>query len=254
MERCTTEQGAQRPESTGLMASIPEPSGNHLRFGSDDEDGSGLADCPLEDSEVIAQLQFEQDAAGRPVIILANQRHNGHSGGTDSGRGQQNTSDAGASRGEDRARLQKQWCVSPSLEFCLQLEQGGEAPANVLAIVLFVSRPRCMAEGASAMCRKHVPPNRQQLKQLKLSQRVAKYWMQRYSLWSKYDEGVLMDEEGWFSATPEVVAMHHAGQHTTSWQTTTCSYRNSWARLAKTSFCIHFLFCTLGNVDLGLRV
>ncbi len=62
------------------------------------------------------------------------------------------------------------------------------------------------------MCRKAVPPNRQQLRQLKLSQRVAKYWMQRYSLWSRYDDGVLMDEEGWFSATPEVVAMHHAGE------------------------------------------
>ncbi len=56
-----------------------------------------------------------------------------------------------------------------------------------------------------------MPPTRQQLKQLKISQRVAKYWMQRYSLWSRYDDGVRMDEEGWFSATPEVVAMHHAG-------------------------------------------
>ena len=35
--------------------------------------------------------------------------------------------------------------------------------------------------------------------------------MQRYSLWSRYDEGVRMDEEGWFSATPEVIALHHAG-------------------------------------------
>lgn len=40
---------------------------------------------------------------------------------------------------------------------------------------------------------------------------MAKYWMQRYSLWSRYDEGVRMDEEGWFSATPEVIAMHHTG-------------------------------------------
>ncbi len=40
---------------------------------------------------------------------------------------------------------------------------------------------------------------------------MAKYWMQRYSLWSRYDEGVRMDEEGWFSATPEVIALHQAG-------------------------------------------
>ena len=59
--------------------------------------------------------------------------------------------------------------------------------------------------------RRHHPPNKQQLKALRLSARVAKYWMQRYSLWSRYDEGVGMDEEGWFSATPEVIALHQAG-------------------------------------------
>ena len=64
---------------------------------------------------------------------------------------------------------------------------------------------------AHADCRRHLPPNKQQLKALKLSARVAKYWMQRYSLWARYDAGVRMDEEGWFSATPEVIALHHAG-------------------------------------------
>ena len=60
--------------------------------------------------------------------------------------------------------------------------------------------------------RRHLPPNKQQLKALRLSARVAKYWMQRYSLWARYDAGVRMDEEGWFSATPEVIALHHAGE------------------------------------------
>ena len=63
----------------------------------------------------------------------------------------------------------------------------------------------------SMPCRRPHPPNKQQLKALNLSAKVAKYWMQRYSLWSRYDEGVRMDEEGWFSATPEVIALHHAG-------------------------------------------
>ncbi|CAA7408124.1 unnamed protein product [Spirodela intermedia] len=39
---------------------------------------------------------------------------------------------------------------------------------------------------------------------------VAKYWRQRYSLFSRYDEGIAMDEEGWFSVTPEAVAARHA--------------------------------------------
>lgn len=43
-----------------------------------------------------------------------------------------------------------------------------------------------------------------------LSPLVEKYWLQRYNLFSKYDEGIKMDEEGWFSVTPEEVAIRHA--------------------------------------------
>lgn len=43
-----------------------------------------------------------------------------------------------------------------------------------------------------------------------IGERVAKYWRQRYSLFSKYDEGIELDEEGWFSVTPKAVAARHA--------------------------------------------
>lgn len=38
---------------------------------------------------------------------------------------------------------------------------------------------------------------------------IEKYWYQRYILFSRFDEGVKMDEEGWFSVTPEPIAKHH---------------------------------------------
>lgn len=41
---------------------------------------------------------------------------------------------------------------------------------------------------------------------------ARKYWAQRYSLWSNYDAGVVMDGVGWFSATPEALALHHAAR------------------------------------------
>ncbi|KAL8061022.1 hypothetical protein ABFX02_02G062000 [Erythranthe guttata] len=41
---------------------------------------------------------------------------------------------------------------------------------------------------------------------------VTKYWLQRYDLFSKYDVGVKLDEEGWFSVTPEVIAACQAGR------------------------------------------
>ncbi|CAH9091417.1 unnamed protein product [Cuscuta europaea] len=43
-----------------------------------------------------------------------------------------------------------------------------------------------------------------------LNRGLSKYWCQRYSLFTKYDEGIQMDEEGWFSVTPESLAKHHA--------------------------------------------
>ncbi|KAK4267672.1 hypothetical protein QN277_024424 [Acacia crassicarpa] len=39
---------------------------------------------------------------------------------------------------------------------------------------------------------------------------TEKYWYQRYNLFSKYDQGIQMDEEGWFSVTPEEIAIKHA--------------------------------------------
>ncbi|KAL2318550.1 hypothetical protein Fmac_032426 [Flemingia macrophylla] len=39
---------------------------------------------------------------------------------------------------------------------------------------------------------------------------IVKYWWQRYNLFSRYDDGVKMDEEGWFSVTPEAIAQYQA--------------------------------------------
>lgn len=39
---------------------------------------------------------------------------------------------------------------------------------------------------------------------------IAKYWAQRYRLFSRFDEGIKMDKEGWFSVTPERIAEHIA--------------------------------------------
>ncbi|XP_020275931.1 uncharacterized protein LOC109850335 isoform X2 [Asparagus officinalis] len=41
---------------------------------------------------------------------------------------------------------------------------------------------------------------------------IVKYWCQRYLLFSRFDDGIKMDEEGWFSVTPESIAKHHASR------------------------------------------
>lgn len=39
-----------------------------------------------------------------------------------------------------------------------------------------------------------------------MPRKLWKYWMQRYTLFARFDDGVLLDEEGWFSVTPEAIA------------------------------------------------
>ncbi|XP_042861299.1 uncharacterized protein LOC122246661 isoform X2 [Penaeus japonicus] len=45
---------------------------------------------------------------------------------------------------------------------------------------------------------------------LDIPKELLKYWAQRYRLFLKYDKGIKLDKESWFSVTPEIIAMHHA--------------------------------------------
>lgn len=40
--------------------------------------------------------------------------------------------------------------------------------------------------------------------------KLKKFWHRRYSLFSKFDEGIKLDEESWYSVTPELVAKNTA--------------------------------------------
>lgn len=42
------------------------------------------------------------------------------------------------------------------------------------------------------------------------STNISKYYAQRYSLFSRFDEGCVLDKEGWYSVTPEAIAAHIA--------------------------------------------
>ncbi|KAF7273595.1 hypothetical protein GWI33_013703 [Rhynchophorus ferrugineus] len=46
--------------------------------------------------------------------------------------------------------------------------------------------------------------------EMKADHRIRKYWFRRFSLFSRFDEGIKLDEESWYSVTPEKVAKHAA--------------------------------------------
>lgn len=80
------------------------------------------------------------------------------------------------------------------------------------------STPVSSLPGADAVSSAASPASAQARRQVRvrlplpaeLSRTAARYWLQRYALFSRFDEGILMDEEGWFSATPELIARYHA--------------------------------------------
>jgi trimethylguanosine synthase len=39
---------------------------------------------------------------------------------------------------------------------------------------------------------------------------LQRYYRQRYSLFTRFDSGILLDHESWYSVTPEAIAQHHA--------------------------------------------
>ncbi|XP_050411381.1 trimethylguanosine synthase [Patella vulgata] len=45
---------------------------------------------------------------------------------------------------------------------------------------------------------------------LSVDEELGKYWHQRYRLFSRFDEGIVLDRESWFSVTPEKIAKHIA--------------------------------------------
>ena len=52
--------------------------------------------------------------------------------------------------------------------------------------------------------------DQRQQQQVRRSPTMEKYWDQRYRLFSLYDQGIQLDTEGWYSVTPERIAMHIA--------------------------------------------
>ncbi|XP_053205357.1 trimethylguanosine synthase-like [Panonychus citri] len=47
-------------------------------------------------------------------------------------------------------------------------------------------------------------------KKKKSNKNLCKYWAQRYRLFSRFDDGIQMDSESWYSVTPELIGNHIA--------------------------------------------
>ncbi|KAL3638105.1 hypothetical protein CASFOL_017975 [Castilleja foliolosa] len=86
-------------------------------------------------------------------------------------------------------------------------------PAKDLGVVLPRTRKqrKRLKRKAKIKAKRRAPKKRNlEEKENVITPLVKKYWLQRYDLFSKYDVGIKLDEEGWFSVTPEKIAASQA--------------------------------------------
>ncbi|XP_062110587.1 uncharacterized protein LOC133822323 isoform X2 [Humulus lupulus] len=108
----------------------------------------------------------------------------------------------------------KEWLFSDSQEHIISCIHSGDV---VPAIQVCTQHGTSMAKRKKKVRRtRNQKKISNEIKELKLqelvefSDDIGKYWLQRYLLFSKYDDGIKMDVEGWFSVTPEPIARHQA--------------------------------------------
>lgn len=78
--------------------------------------------------------------------------------------------------------------------------------------ILTESGPRVGASVKNSINKYHPSDKKRRKKPqvVKKNPSIRKFWERRYSLFSKYDEGIKLDKESWYSVTPEKLAIHHA--------------------------------------------
>ena len=114
-------------------------------------------------------------------------------GGGDGGRGGGDAADTGSSSCSDEFSDEPGYDCGP----------GGE-------LIVSGARAGAKLERAAAVPLSLAAYDGQQFGNVNKYPKLEKYWSQRYRLWSKFDEGICMDEESWYSVTPELIAVHIA--------------------------------------------
>ena len=85
---------------------------------------------------------------------------------------------------------------------CIPLEANNREPSIPFRRDNVRSRHRRKRKAVKRLPPKPLP------EELRSCPELEKYWKQRFRLFSKFDEGIQLDRESWFSVTPEAIAKH----------------------------------------------
>ena len=129
-------------------------------------------------------------------------------------------------KSEPRVRLQTKQRATPApSQSCAQREGGALGAETSRAAATAASTPPAVAVAPAAVVRSAAmapapsapapaPAARAPAPELiaprAKREEAGKYWSRRYELFSRFDEGIALDKESWYSVTPEHIARHIA--------------------------------------------
>ncbi|XP_038157554.1 trimethylguanosine synthase isoform X2 [Cyprinodon tularosa] len=113
---------------------------------------------------------------------------------------------------EEEPVVEEEEPVVEEEEPVVEEEEPGGSAASPEEVNLFPSNtPEGSAVKPARKARKKQRRRKQKVPaEMAADPELAKYWAQRYRLFSRFDEGIWLDREGWFSVTPEKIAEHIA--------------------------------------------
>ena len=109
-----------------------------------------------------------------------------------------------------RTSLDSGSATDSALKIDLENDQVSAEPGECKAPENLDSSPRSSNCLATTSSQQETINGTLVITKLEQDRDIAKYWAQRYRLFSRFDEGIKMDKEGWFSVTPERIAEHIA--------------------------------------------
>lgn len=115
-----------------------------------------------------------------------------------------------ASKAQRSVRARSQWAIGTAR---LWRTQGAapQSPALQLSFAASMKRPlkvlssRAVRDAVATTKRRRTDTDA-----AATDPELRKYWAQRYGLFTLFDRGIKIDREGWWSATPEAIAVHTA--------------------------------------------
>lgn len=163
--------------------------------------------CSKRETPLLVELRHQEGHANVPLACLENSssRNGGHSQQQVSQIGEEPQQDLGipCPMEDSEGNESQQKLISLGILDCLVPDAVEKINEDlVLNQASNLKKTKKKKKKKNTTCT--VPP------EIAADPELAKYWAQRYRLFSRFDEGIKLDHEGWFSVTPEKIAKHIA--------------------------------------------